>query len=140
MTTIQVLGTCLHGMKNYCKKFVVNINNGRSINKDYNSVNSFIVNCALYVFDPWSSHDYVVCVVVASTIFLILHRCRIVFLYVYAYVDLWFTLFGGMVLCYLLVFVTGCKLPEYQEPFGPYMPDCSWHDKGEDSWGNSQDF
>jgi len=38
-----------------------------------------------------------------------------------------------MVLCYLLVFVIGCKLPEHQEPFGSYLPDCGRHDKGEDS-------
>lgn len=38
------------------------------------------------------------------------------------------------------IFLLGCKLPEHQEPAGSYMPDCSRHDQGEDSRGNSQDL
>lgn len=37
-------------------------------------------------------------------------------------------------------FFLGCKLLEHQEPAGPYVPDCSWHDQREDTRGNSQDL
>ena len=38
------------------------------------------------------------------------------------------------------IFLLGCELLEHQEPAGPYMPNCSRHDQGEDSRGNSQDL
>ncbi len=60
---------------------------------------------------------------------------------------------GWMLICALAIVITasytmfiwfsnptGRELPQHQGVAGPYLPDCCWHDQGEDSWGDPQDL
>ena len=40
----------------------------------------------------------------------------------------------------MCIWFSGSKLSEHQESPGSYLSDCGWHDKGQDSRGDSQNF